>query len=208
MFQHQNGTVEDVPEMGFLLAYYELLGQDIKAFPAGFQMISGDTTRRNFSLPTPDPEKSRWKASDLTQSALAQKALGFNCLHYNSGDNEPSLGRHSLPDKSFIDAHCVNGVRLELAFPSCWNGKDLDSPDHKSHVAYSSLVIDGTCPKGFQTRIPTLFYETIFWTPMFRGLPGQFVLSNGDPTGKSCTRYISMTNSLTLSQAMDTMVTS
>jgi hypothetical protein len=184
MFQHDNGTVEDVPEMGFLLAYYELLGENIKAFPPGFQMISGDSGRRSFNLPTPDPEKSMWTANDLTQSALAQKALGFNCLHYNSGSNEPSLGRHSLPDKAFIDANCKNGVRLELAFPSCWNGKDLDSPDHKSHVAYSSLVIDGTCPPGFQTRIPTLFYETIFWTPKFAGLPGQFVLSNGDPTGK------------------------
>ncbi len=30
-----------------------------------------------------------------------------------------------------------------LDFPQCWNGRDLDSPDHKSHMAYP---VNGDCP--------------------------------------------------------------
>lgn len=96
-------------------------------------MISGDTDRRNFTCAVPEPPKSLWSGFELTQPALQQKALGFNCLNYG-GTPEPSLGRHYLPDKSFIDANCPDGLRLELMFPSCWNGKDTDSPDHRSHV--------------------------------------------------------------------------
>ena len=72
---------------------------------------------------------------------------------------------------------------MELMFPSCWNGKDLDSPDHKSHMAYPNLVMSGDCPSGFETRTPSLFYETIWNTYAYNGVEGEFVLSNGDPTG-------------------------
>jgi hypothetical protein len=146
-------------------------------------MLAGDTHLRKFSWAVPEPEKSVWSGAEASEAALRQKALGFTCLHYDSLPNEPSLGRHSMPDKSFIDANCVSGLRLEVAFPSCWNGKDLDSPDHRSHVAYSSLVIDGTCPPGFPVRFPTLFYETIWDTQFYRGVDGQFILANDDATG-------------------------
>jgi len=197
MFRYPNGTVESVPQVGGMLAYYLLFGNNVKAFPAGFQMLSGDSTRRNFTLPFPDPPKSLWTVSDLSQTALAQKALGFNCLNY--GDKpEPSLYRHSLPERGFIDSQCADGLRLEVAFPSCWNGKDMDSPNHKSHVAYSSLIFDGSCPTGFNVRVPTIFFETIFWTPKFKGVAGAFVLSNGDETGKAqpepTFEYLSFTN--------------
>lgn len=43
----------------------------------------------------------------------------------------------------------VCGRRADLIgvirFPECWNGVDLDSADHKSHVVYAS---DGVCPAG------------------------------------------------------------
>jgi hypothetical protein len=202
MFEHLDGTFEPVPEIGPMLAYYEFLPRNsppnhIKAFPPGFKMLSGDSRRRNFTLPMPVPEKSLWAASDKTQSALAEKALGFNCLHYGS-PNEGAVKRHALPDKGFIDANCYSGLRLELAFPSCWNGKDHDSPDHKSHVAYSSLVIDGDCPAGFETRVPLLFFETIYDTPRFKRIPGRFVLGNGDPTGEFFLQNILRDDALSL----------
>ena len=145
-------------------------------------MISGDNFQRNFTLPVPDPPKSDWTAKDETQSALAQKAIGFNCLNYNAAP-EGSLYRHFLPDKNYLDENCLDGVRFELMFPSCWNGKDVDSPNHKSHVAFPNLVMTGTCPEGFETQLPSLFYETIWNTQNFKGIDGQFVIANGDPTG-------------------------
>jgi len=145
-------------------------------------MIAGDPFQRNFTWPIPDPPKSLWKGAQESQRALRQKALGFNCLNY-AEPAEPSLYRHFLPNKTYLDEHCTDGIRLELMFPSCWNGKDADSPDHKSHVAYPSLVMDGTCPEGYETRLVSLFYETIWNTYAFKDQEGFFTLANGDPTG-------------------------
>lgn len=144
-------------------------------------MISGDARQRNFTLPTPVPEKSFWKAEDMTQLALAQKSLGFNCLRYDDGAEE-ALIRFGLPEKSFIDT-CYSGLRLEVQFPSCWNGKDLDSRNHKDHVQFPNLLKTGECPEGFNIRLPVLFYETIYAVADFVKYDGVYTLSNGDPTG-------------------------
>jgi hypothetical protein len=165
-----------------MLAYYLLFGEDIKAFPAGFQMLAGDTRNRNFTGIVPDPEKSLWGEEDKTQHALGQKALGFNCMNY-AKDPEASMYRHFLPDKEYLDANCADGIRAEIFFPSCWNGKDIDSENHKDHMRYPDLVNGGVCPEGFETRVPSLFYETIWDTSVFTGMPGMYTFANGDPTG-------------------------
>jgi hypothetical protein len=160
----------------------------ITAFPNDFRMIAGDSARRNYSVAgldvtQPDPPKSDWgNLGQTNQHDLEQRAIGFNCLHY-SADPEPSLFRHYLPDKAFLDANCKDGVRFELMFPSCWNGKDTSSPDHKSHVAYPDTVFNGNCPEGFDVKLPGLFFETIWATNAFAGVPGEFVISNGDTLG-------------------------
>jgi hypothetical protein len=166
------------------------VNKPITAFPNDFRMIAGDSTRRNYSVQglsplLPDPPKSEWAAKGQTnQHDLAQRAIGFNCLHY-AGTAEPTLDRHYLPDKAFLDLNCNDGIRMELAFPSCWNGKDISSPDHKSHVAYPDTVINGNCPPGFDVKLPGLMFETIWATNAFAGVLGEFVLSNGDTTGMS-----------------------
>jgi hypothetical protein len=146
-------------------------------------MVAGNSSRRTFTLPVPDPPQSQWNTSDKTQDALSQKALGFNCLNYQS-TAEGALQRHFLPNKSFIDSYCRDGLRLELMFPSCWDGANVDSFDHESHLAYPDLVMDGDCPTGYGSRVPSLYYETIWDTTFFRDRDGRFLLSNGDLTGK------------------------
>lgn len=44
-------------------------------------------------------------------------------------------------------------VTVSVTFPNCWNGKDLDSADHKSHMAYST---NGRCPGSHSKKLPTL----------------------------------------------------
>lgn len=144
-------------------------------------MISGDSSRRSFNLPVPDPEKSVWQPRDKTQDALAQKALGFNCLRPDNP--EPSLDRHFMPDKTFLDANCPFGLRTELMFPSCWDGKRIDSPTHKDHVAFSDLVLGGSCPPGFGVRIPSIHYEVVWNISAFKDGTGIFVFASGDTTG-------------------------
>ncbi|KAL2207808.1 hypothetical protein CC79DRAFT_1273027 [Sarocladium strictum] len=185
-FEDKSGEFELVPQVGGMLAYYLLFGDNITAFPEGFQMMAGDTDRREYTLGDPnepDPEKSTWGSLGQTkQSDLEQRALGFNCLNYQRAP-EGTLYRHKLPDKEFLDANCADGVRFELMFPSCWNGHDLDSSNHKKHVAYPDLVMTGTCPEDFPIRLPSILYEVIWNTNAFNGRDGRFVVSNGDPTG-------------------------
>lgn len=42
---------------------------------------------------------------------------------------------------------------LVIRFPDCWNGEDLDSANHKSHMAYR---VNGRCPSGYPVRVPRL----------------------------------------------------
>lgn len=152
-------------------------------------MIAGDTSRRNYtvgdsSYEDPDPDKSLWASLGQTSQAdLTQRAIGYNCLDYTK-DAEGSLYRHFLPSKSYIDEYCPDGIRFELMFPSCWDGVNLDSEDHRTHVAYPDLVIDGDCPEGFPVRLPGLFYETIWDMGAYSDRSGMFSISNGDPLGK------------------------
>ncbi|CAK7263597.1 hypothetical protein SEPCBS119000_000571 [Sporothrix epigloea] len=189
-FDTTTNLYELVQPVGGMLAYYKLntddAGTKITAFPANFRMIAGDNTRRTFTagnVTMADPEKSIWAAQNQTgQDKLAQRAIGFNCLNYGK-NGEPALYRHFLPDKRYLDAHCPHGVRFELMFPSCWNGVDLDSPNHRDHVAYPNLLDEGSCPSNFPKRLPGLFYETIWNTPAFKGRTGKFVIANGDKQG-------------------------
>ena len=49
-------------------------------------------------------------------------------------------------------------LSLHVIFPDCWNGKSLDSADHKSHVAYSHKGDDDVyrCPSSHKVAIPRL----------------------------------------------------
>ncbi|KAJ5980903.1 hypothetical protein N7481_008201 [Penicillium waksmanii] len=184
-FMHTDGSAEMVDQVGGMLAYYfndKAPGEKIHAFPKGFRMLAGDPFQRNFTWPVPDPPKSNWAGAQISQKALEQKALGFNCLNYAT-TAEGTLDRHYMPNKTYLDEHCTDGIRLELMFPQCWNGKDADSVDHKSHVAYPSLVMEGECPKGYEKRLVGLMYETIWNTYAFKDVDGYFALANADPTG-------------------------
>ena len=49
-----------------------------------------------------------------------------------------------------------------VTFPQCWNGRDLDSPDHKSHMAYVRYGRH-SCPASHPVPIPQLAIN-VFWT--------------------------------------------
>ncbi|KAK8146012.1 hypothetical protein G3M48_003712 [Beauveria asiatica] len=180
------GKFELVTQVGGMLAYYLLYGDNIKAFPDDFRMIAGSNARRAYTAGNPqqaDPDKSLWQSMGETkQNILEQRALGFNCLNYDK-QPEGTLYRHYMPDKAYLDANCKDGIRLEIMFPSCWNGKDTDAKDHKSHMAYPDLVMTGTCPEGYQTRVPSLMFETIWSVSPYKNRNGRFVFSNGDTEG-------------------------
>lgn len=51
---------------------------------------------------------------------------------------------------------CPAGTQLKLVvnFPNCWDGVNLDSANHKSHVAYASY--QGTCPATHPVLLPAI----------------------------------------------------
>ena len=44
---------------------------------------------------------------------------------------------NKLDTQELPKAQCKGGIRSNLLFPTCWDGVNLDSPDHKSHVGSS-----------------------------------------------------------------------
>jgi len=125
------------------------------AFPDGFRMVAGDPYRRS-----------------QNNSDFAQKAVAIMCI-FDGGSKEYN---------GFPPRQC-NTMRSEVYFPSCWDGKNLDSPDHKSHVAYPAIgdYNGGVCPQSHPVALLSIFFEFFFETQQFNG--GKFAFANGDPTG-------------------------
>ncbi len=68
-------------------------------------------------------------------------AAYFNC-------QGPSARAGHYPDLPTALANCPAGNQLGaiIEAPSCWDGKNLDSPDHRSHVAYPTTKCPATHP--------------------------------------------------------------
>jgi hypothetical protein len=101
----------------------------------------------------------------------------------------------------------------------CWDGKNLDSPDHKSHVAYpagGNFQADnqGKCPTSHPIKIPQVFYETVWDTRDFNDkstwpVDGSqpFVFSNGDPCVSLFYRFSEINNSPVALDTDNTLIT-
>jgi len=53
-------------------------------------------------------------------------------------------------------------VVMFVQFPQCWNGKDLDSADHKSHMSYP---VNGACPSTHPVAIPEISFNIYYAVP-------------------------------------------
>ena len=97
--------------------------QPAAAFPAGLRMIAGD--------------------AHATEPQLG--VASWDCGFSGSYTRTPYIptcppGRRTM-------------LALHVAFPNCWNGRDLDSADHRSHMAYGEL---GLCPPSHPVEVPTI----------------------------------------------------
>ncbi len=98
-------------------------------FPFGFRMITGDAKNQ---VDTPDKQGNHFWCAGI------------------GGET----GR--TPDGEWpVCAKTANLVR-QVTFPDCWDGKHLDSPDHKSHVGPADR--DGKCSGKFPVAIPSVSF--------------------------------------------------
>ena len=96
----------------------------VEAFPPGFRMIAGDS------------------------KATAPQPLRVTFWNCGVGAGvAPSSTIPTCPDAR------LNSLRLHVTFPSCWDGKNLDSANHQSHVAYPTR---GRCPSKFAHALPQI----------------------------------------------------
>lgn len=85
--------------------------------------------------------------------------FGANPANPNASSPHYWYCENASPHQKTIGAAgCPQGVRLGgvTATPQCWNGRDLDSPDHRSHLAYKYYNSQGqfVCPEGYNVEIP------------------------------------------------------
>ena len=87
------------------------------------------------------PPGFRVVAGDAMATApQSEKIVNWDCGHYGSRTGP-------------VPPPCPSGhLELQVNFPDCWNGRDLDSSDHKSHAAYH--LRDRSCPSGYPVPIP------------------------------------------------------
>ena len=90
------------------------------------------------------------------------KYLDYTCLQTSM-----TRGGQTL---DFPKSPCPAGIMVSIRFPTCWDGVHVDSPDHRSHVAYpttGTFESGGPCPASHPVRLPQLMYEVIWDTRQF-----------------------------------------
>ncbi|KAH6855894.1 hypothetical protein B0I37DRAFT_389331 [Chaetomium sp. MPI-CAGE-AT-0009] len=181
-FRAQNGSYKRVPQLGNnqfetarggLTIYYMQdaiydRGQKskVKAFQPGFRMFVGDIAARSLS------------------EAAHSRQLTYVCM-----DTWTSRAPETM---AFPTRRCPEGIMTSLRFPTCWDGKNLDSPDHRSHMSYpatGTFESGGPCPATHPVRVGQVMYEVVWDTKGFNALEwpadgsSPFVWSFGDATG-------------------------
>lgn len=125
---------------------------------------------------------------DINARSLAQAAR-FRYLTYTCMDTWTQRQPETI---AFPRKKCKEGVMITLRFPTCWDGKNLDSPDHMAHMSYpetGTFESGGPCPASHPVRMSQVMYEVVWDTKRFNDLEwpadgsSPWVWSFGDATG-------------------------
>ncbi|KAF2728452.1 hypothetical protein EJ04DRAFT_591440 [Polyplosphaeria fusca] len=157
-FKHKNGSYIRVPQVGNggpqgklinkggLDVYYIPSGKTT-AFKKGFRMLAGN-------------------AANTDSSKVLKSAICHRC--WNSPNENTFVGGAPCSGSDTVDIpndpKCKM-IRQTIIFPTCWDGKNLDSPDHQAHVAYgqgSGANGGGACPSTHPVKLPQIMYE-LMW---------------------------------------------
>jgi hypothetical protein len=172
--QYPNAVFHDGQQGGMTIYYTQETftsngKQKITAFKPGFRMTVGSPTLTTL------------------EEARQYKALRYTCL-----EDVLTRGRETF---DLPKGPCPAGIMAIHHFPACWDGKNLDSPDHQSHLANTVLggfQVAAPCPASHPVRVPQVAFETMWDTAPFND-PAlwpedgsqPFVWSTGDTKGYS-----------------------
>src|SRR3989440_216461 len=106
----------------------------VRPFPPGLRMVAGNAHAYR-------PQSSAvtyWDCSLLKTTFYGPNGGGSGAVTAVASSTVPTC-----PQKA--------EVQLHVNFPECWDGKRLDSFDHRSHMAYARA---GQCPAGHPVAAP------------------------------------------------------
>ncbi|KAI1139361.1 hypothetical protein F5Y05DRAFT_403876 [Hypoxylon sp. FL0543] len=119
----------------------------------------------------------RMTVGDPTATSREHIGLSYQCM---TGGNRGAL------QPNFPEQPCSGGIFTTHHFPACWDGKNLDSADHQSHM-YNTVNTDyfnnaPACPSSHPVRVPQVTFEITWDTTKFNsmwpsGAPNPFVWS-------------------------------
>jgi hypothetical protein len=130
--------------------------------PFGLKIIAGDRTA-SASNPQGDPHgnPNDWK-------------VFWDCKNDGTGDKtQKTLAPINCPSAKYFP-------RAHVEFPQCWDGVNLDSADHKSHMAYpirNTTTDVWSCPSTHPVAIPRLDLQINYSGP---GDDGAFEMWNAE----------------------------
>ena len=102
----------------------------------------------------PLPQGLRMIAGDPTASA----GVLWGPVVYKCDGVSPGPDPYSIPN-------CAVGhsIWANVTFPQCWDGVNLDSPDHRSHMAYFPIPSpDGKCPASHPIALPEVAFNVVY----------------------------------------------
>jgi hypothetical protein len=133
----------------------------IKPFPEGLKMIAG-----NMHATPSQPQRTG--------------ALSMSCdTRPTGGMIDPDEARE--PNVSFPDCAQGNEIIVQINFPSCWDGVNLDSANHRDHVAYPVFNPQAglhQCPITHPTALPTVIQKVFYKVTDLSGTQGWHLSSD------------------------------
>lgn len=97
------------------------------------------------------PEGLRIIAGNMFAKTKGESRGMFTCLP-PKGSGLKMTGWH----KTIQNCNPDWTMQMAISFPMCWDGKNLDSPDHQSHMAYNSKsnASANKCPASHPVALP------------------------------------------------------
>ncbi|KAI1332508.1 hypothetical protein F5Y16DRAFT_394580 [Xylariaceae sp. FL0255] len=165
-YKARNGTYKRVPQTGSAgpqgalvnnggLDVYYIPSGKTTAFKPGFRMLAGNAANTNASAVSSGNICHRcWTSTDPNTFVGGAPCTGSDTVEIPSS---PSCKM----------------IRQNIIFPACWDGVNLDSPDHQSHVAYSGsgATGGGACPSSHPVKLPQVMYELMWDVSEFVNSP-------------------------------------
>lgn len=149
------------------------------ALPNGLRFIFGYNMRDGSGGPTDINSADQW-------------TMGFDCVARTDMGLSRTGNKHSIAE-IVASGKCEVGdyLRAYLIVPDCWDGKNLDSPDHRSHMSYAGgALIEGkrACMPSHPYMIPEIMVQ-LFYTVDENFVSGKWRLASDDAMGVPPAQY-------------------